>query len=497
MKLSVALPTPIHEEAVNHLIRRDGQEDLCFALWYPSTGASRETALIQRLILPLEGDRLVHGNASFLPQYFERVIGIARREEAGIAFLHSHPSPGWQAMSPDDIDAEIGRAAAVLTSTELPLVGLTIGTDQAWSARFWARSGPKRYKREWCESVRVVGESLRVTCNESLLPRPAAGEELERTVSAWGETTQANLSRLKIGVVGAGSVGSIVAETLARMGVFHIRLFDFDIVERVNLDRLLHATKEDARDGKLKVDVMARQLRKSATAKPFTVDPLPLSIVEPEGLKEALDCDVLFSCVDRPWARFVLNFIAYAHLIPVIDGGIRLTPLTEDRGLRRGTWKAHVASPTRRCLECMGQYDPADVTLERTGLLDDPTYIEGLPADHHLRSHQNVFAFSLRVASLEIFQFLRMFIPHPGHTNGGAETEDFVSGKLSTDPQECEANCIFCAMIAKGERTGFNSFTSRHPVAEAARADHAERKRANKETWPKRLLAWIQRRFKK
>ena len=277
------------------------------------------------------------------------------------------------------------------------------------------------------------------------------------------------------------------------MGVAHIRIFDFDAVERVNLDRLLHATRKDAQEGMLKVDVMARQLRLSATAKPFAVDPLLLSIVEPEGLKEALDCDVLFSCVDRPWARFVLNFIAYAHLIPVIDGGIRLTPRSRDRGLLRGTWKAHVVAPTRRCLECLGQYNLADVTLERTGLLDDPTYIEGLPADHHLRSHQNVFSFSLRVASLEIFQFLRMFIPHPGHANIGAETEDFVSGILNVDPQVCESNCPFCDMIAKGERTGFNSITGRHPVAEAARAEHAKRNRETGRSWQIKLLSWIQR----
>jgi molybdopterin-synthase adenylyltransferase len=491
VKRSIALSTPVHEGAVDHLLRHDGQEDLCFALWYPSTGASRETGLLQRLILPMDGERRVHGNASFSSNYFERVMGIARRADAGIALLHSHPAPGWQEMSQDDIKAEQGHAASVLASTGLPLVGLTLGTDEAWSARFWIRSGSRRYKREWCESVRVVGEKFRVTFNGSLLPKHTLGEELDRTVSAWGESAQSNITRLKIGVVGAGSVGSIVAETLARMGIAHIRLFDFDIVERVNLDRQLHATREDARYGRLKVDVIARQLKIGATANPFHVDPLPLSIVEPEGLKEALDCDLLFSCVDRPWARFALNFIAYAHLIPVIDGGIRMTPRPRDQGLKRGTWKAHVAAPTRRCLECLGQYNPADVTLERTGLLDDPTYIDSLPADHLLRSHQNVFAFSLRLASLEIFQFLRMIIPHPGHTDIGTQTEDFVSGLLNADPQPCRPNCPFCEKVAMGDRTGYNSITGRHPVAEKTRADHSKRKKAYIQNWLNRTVSWL------
>jgi molybdopterin/thiamine biosynthesis adenylyltransferase len=111
-----------------------------------------------------------------------------------------------------------------------------------------------------------------------------------------------------------------VAEALARTGFEDVVLIDFDRVEKHNLDRLNYATREDI--GKLKVEVLGRHLVGRGTAAPFHVDLVQASVYEEEGFRSALDCDLLFSCVDRPLGRYVLNLIAFAHLIPVIDGGI-------------------------------------------------------------------------------------------------------------------------------------------------------------------------------
>lgn len=476
MIYSVAIPSSVHDEASDHLLRKDRQEDLCFALWYPSTGANRQSACIAGLILPEEGEREVHGNVSFTPEYFERAVGLARQRGSGLALLHSHLGPGWQDMSPDDIAAESGHAPAVFGATGLPFVGLTLGTDDAWSGRFWPRKLKRQYERHWCESVRVVGSRVRITFNDALRPKPAAGDELIRTISAWGETAQADLTRMRIGIVGAGSVGAIVAETLARMGISHLTLIDFDVVERHNLDRLLHATRSDAAVRKPKVQMLAARLPEGATAAGFKVEPLQFSVVEETGFRAALDCDVLFCCVDRPWGRFVLNFIAYAHLIPVVDGGIQASRLKHGRGLKRATWKAHMVGPGRRCLECLGQYDPSYVSLERSGMLDDPRYIESLPTDHELRTNENVFGFSISVAGLEIEHFLRAAVPHPGHPDIGAQTAHLVTGMVDTDTRPCEANCPFCTLVAKGDRTGITDVTGRHPVAEQMRAVGERRK---------------------
>jgi len=133
--------------ASRHLLQhyRHGeiQEDLCFALWRPSTGLTRSSALIDEVILPQKGERKLHGNASFEPEYLVRALKIARQKEAGLAFMHSHPSPGWQGMSIPDVEAERDVLAYPAGATGLPLVGLTIGTDGYWSARFWERAEKK------------------------------------------------------------------------------------------------------------------------------------------------------------------------------------------------------------------------------------------------------------------------------------------------------------------------------------------------------------------
>lgn len=466
---SVALPRAVHDELVAHLRRADHQEDLCFALWYPSVGKRRITALIHKVILPRDGERRLHGNASFLPNYFERAVSEAVQANAGLAFFHSHGAPGWQDMSDDDVHAELGHAAAAMGATELPLVGLTLGVDGAWSARFWQRTGPRKYQRRWCAQVRVVGEQLALTFDEEQLPRPRFKDALRRTVSAWGPKAQADLARLKIGVVGGGSVGAIVAEALARTGIVHVKLIDFDAVEELNRDRLLHATEQAAARGEAKVRMLGNALRQSATADGFVIDEIEYSICEGEGFREALDCDVLFSCVDRPWPRAVLNFTAYAHLIPVIDGGI-LIGLKSDGTMRRADWKAHIASPDRRCLECLKQYDPGLVSVERDGYLDDPSYIQGLPKDHPVLRNENVFAFSLAVASLELLQMIMMIVAPSGVANPGAQTYHLIPGFLEEPGfSRCESSCLYPSLIARGDRAGL-IVTARHAIAEHARA---------------------------
>jgi molybdopterin-synthase adenylyltransferase len=474
MPHSAVVTGPIRAELAGHLLRKDRQEDLCFAIWQPSTGATRHTALIGRLILPQGGERHVHGTASFESHYFQRAAREAADVRGGVALLHSHPrGRGWQGLSDIDEATEQRHAKRALALTGLPLVGLTMAGDEELSARFWERVAHGNYEQRACENVRVVGDDPGLTWNDRIVPPPPTTSRQVRTVSAWTEETQQSWSRLRIAIVGTGTVGAIIAETLARMGATNILLIDHDTVEMVNLDRLLHATSRDALLRRAKVDVLARGLRRSATARDLSVQTTDYSVVEPRGLAAALDADVVFSCVDRPWPRQALNYVAYAHLVPVIDVGVRVAR-TPRGNLRNAIWRAHVAAPGRECLACLGQYQPGHVRLERDGRLEDPEYIAQLPEDSPLRARQNVFAFALGAGSLGMNQFMSTTVAPGGIGNVGALLYQLKLGTLDRERGSCSLHCPYKQATGRGDHAEADFLPAGpHSAAESARADRA------------------------
>ncbi len=398
----------------SHLLRSDGQEDLCLAVYKPSSGATRFTALLCEVVLPEQGDRRVHGIVTFAGQYVLRAAHLAAKYGGGVAILHSHPrGRGWQFMSEPDRDAEAAYAVLALEVTGLPLVGMTLaGQSKTWSARVWYDHSRNVAQYRDAESVRTVGETLRIDWNDNLRPIPAVLPTLVRTTSCWGEAIQADLARLNVLIVGLGTIGLDVAIRLSATGLQHIGAMDFDGIELINLDRLLRATVLDVYLYRSKLEVAARETAGSATAANFCLDQYEASICEPQSVRHALDYDLIFCCVDdHPWPRSILNTLAYSDLIPVVDGGVHIDAFDQRAGLRNATWRAHILRPGRACMACNGQLDMGNVHADKAGLLDDADYISGLPKSDR-RTNQNVSLFSSGAAGALLAQFVS-FIAGP------------------------------------------------------------------------------------
>lgn len=150
---------------------------------------------------------------------------------------------------------------------------------------------------------------------------------------------QNQVNAARVMVVGCGALGNEVLKNLVLMGVVHIVVVDFDIVEMGNLTRSVLFSKSDAEKKRLKVEVVAERLLQMNAAVEVTA--IAGDIAYDVGLGLVRQMDVVIGCVDSRWARFCINRLCMRAGIPWVDGGID--------GLE-GT--VRVFAPGKNCYAC-------------------------------------------------------------------------------------------------------------------------------------------------
>jgi hypothetical protein len=150
----------------------------------------------------------------------------------------------------------------------------------------------------------------------------------------------------------------------------------------------------------------------------------------------------------------------------VIDGGIQVR-------FRRGQfagvdWQLQTAGPERACLECVEAFNSGDAATEAAGMLDDPSYIAGLPAEHRFRRNENVFAFAANLASLEILQLAALATGAGGVDDFGIQRYRYNPGIIEVDVERvCTEGCDRQALTGHGDR--YFHLYGRDPGAELRR----------------------------
>ena len=484
MKHRVVLRDVLHRQLANHLLggfRSGGrQEEACLALWRRGDGCNRYTGILSEVVLPKNGDRDLHGNVTVQGGYLNRVLDRALKAKAGVAVLHSHPGPGWQALSAMDDDTERNIVVPFVRETRLPLLGLTIGSDGVWSARFWRKSSRGRLAPVQCTDVRRVGpRHTGSDCPPDGYPPYARRSSLVRTVDCWGIEAQERLARTHICVVGAGSVGSIMLESLARTGFEEITIIDADLVEERNLDRLVYADRHCL--GLRKAELAAAYVRSVATARRPIIRPVPLSIRTERAYRLAADADIIVCCVDNAEAREVLNHVAYANCLPLIDGGV----LVESRErLLSAKWCVHLVGPDMRCLRCRGQYSSSDARDERLGIRRGGRYINDGVEDGP-EPGQNTISFCSVVAAEETRMLVRYLIGedwwHDSTATAGLWSFEHRFVEAKTEPFDHPGKCVGGCEFAHRRLGLGEGGRPKYPFAEETRED-----------WRGRVMRWYQ-----
>ena len=346
------------------------QEQVRLFYWRPSEGLRRFSAIIDPEIPPPTQDELIEkGNVAFTDTYLMRVLASVQKG-CGIGVVHNHFSSGWQSLSKDDEMTEGHYLAPVVNAAlGLPLLGMTLAQDGTLSARFWKTENASVSKKE-ADSVRVVGKRFFVFHHPD--KAPIMGKKRQRriaTTSVWESKKQGLLESFRVGIVGLGSVGSMVSESLARMGMRDFVLIDHDRLEDRNLDRTLGSDHWDVQFHRHKTDIAVRNIRRAVTGDKQTILYHKMKVQESSALQSLLDCDFVFSCVDRHLPRYILDHLAFSHLIPVINGGIAIDLPRIGKPSLDISWQAHLVSPDRPCMGCLNAYSFLGMQLTKVALL--------------------------------------------------------------------------------------------------------------------------------
>lgn len=171
-------------------------------------------------------------------------------------------------------------------------------------------------------------------------------EQYERQ-SFLGPDAEYTLANCLVGVVGLGGGGSHIAQQLAHVGFHNVQLYDGDIAELSNLNRLIGATLDDVTKGLKKVDIARRVML--AVNPHMRIESFAGSWqLQAQPIREA---DVIVSCVDSYGARQDIEATARRFLIPLLDIGMDVHLVDEKPHI---SGQVILSLPGGPCMECLG-----------------------------------------------------------------------------------------------------------------------------------------------
>lgn len=323
--------------------------------------ASGNLRLLARdLFLAHDGIDYVPGKRGYRMLRAEFIYDHIRHcREQGLTYLaiHNHNGDDYVSFSRDDLDSHKRGYPALLDVMQGLPVGALVFARNAIAGDIWLSTSERRS----ITKARIVGEKF-----SELYPSTPRGEagalsRYERQILLFGKKGQDRLKNARIGLIGLGGVGSMLAEYLARLGVGNFVIVDNDCLEPSNYSRVVGSTVKDLPSSGISPKHQARGTRKIEIAERVIRQAQPDASVEAIFDNFAIDavarrflkCDFLFLAADTMQARLVFNAIVHQYLIPGIQIGTKVRPL-ESGEIEEAFTAVRWVLPHIGCLWCNG-----------------------------------------------------------------------------------------------------------------------------------------------
>ena len=405
-----------YEQLRAHVLPSDGREAVALALCGRAQHGDARVLVVREIHeIPHDACTVRQPDQLVWPTEVVRcLLPRVMREHLALVKVHGHPG-GFADFSPTDdaSDRELFSSIHGWADDGLPHGSVVLLPDGSSVARAVGSDGTFAP----FDLVTVVGDDVRF-----FLPPERSGASppfMRRNAQAFGRWTTDAFGKLKVAVVGISGTGQPVVEQLMRLGAGTLVLVDPDVVEEVNLNRLVHATLDDARCSLPKVEAAAREVGRAGLR--TQVIAYQRNLKDPEVVRAVSACDLVFGCMDGAEGRHLLNRLATFYTLPYIDVGVRLEA-DGHGGVSQICGSTHWLRPGGSSLLSRGVIALENVQAE--GLrrrapgeyerLREEKYIKGVDVERPA-----VIAVNMLFSSLAVCELLARL--HPYRDDGNAE----------------------------------------------------------------------------
>lgn len=443
----------------HHLFPGDDDEHGA-ALLCGQAGGSRGTRLFVRdVVLAHDGIDFVPGTRGYrllTGEFVTRMIRRAKDEQLIYLAVHNHGGTTSVGFSGSDL-ASHKRGYPTLLDVAGQPVGALVLAERAVAGDIWLRDGT----RVPLTRTAVIGTRLDVLTAAPTDDEPAAARHHRQSL-LYGPAGQAILGQATVAVVGAGGIGMLLIQALARLSVGHLVVIDPDRVDPTNLPRLPEATRLDAmeyldRDGvpewirararrfaarKIRV---ARRIARRANRR-ITFEGIVGDVADDAVARRIIDCDFIFLAADTMLARSVVNQIAHQYLIPTLQVGSKPVIDKTTGDILDVFAVVRTLGTASGCLACTGLIDPVRLSEEA---LADPIQIANQryvdDPDVHAPSVITLNAMAAGWAANDFMQFM-VGIGRPASGSRILRTQPVPAGGPHITVQEPDPDslCYIC-----------------------------------------------------